>query len=274
MGLYDRDYMNNSERDGYSESPRNDFSPIWILAGINFMLYVLFRGTSGSMLTLQCDENFRILQLVTAGFMHFDFLHLFFNMYGLYIFGKLVIPHMSSGKFYLLYFVGMITGNLIFLACYFHSHTALLGASGAVCAVMMAAALLEPNRKFFLLFFPIMPLKTSTLVIGYTVLEIVLQLRGTQSGIAHLAHLGGFAGGYLLLKLTMSKALVWDPLRWKPDFHSYKFSGEKPISFDNSTPVSTDELDYLLDKISRGGVNSLTPEEYQRLKQAREEMRK
>ena len=270
MGLYDRDYMNSD----HSGSPRSDFSPIWILIGINLLFFVLFTGNSGAMLTLHCDENFRIWQLVTAGFMHFDFWHLFFNMYGLYLFGKLVIPHMSNRMFFLLYFVGMITGNLIFMAFYFHSQISLLGASGAVCAVMMGAALLEPNRKFFLIFFPFMPLKTSTLVIGYTILEVLMQIGGSNSSVAHLAHLGGFAGGYLLLKITMNKVLAWDPLRWGSGFRTYKFSGEKPISFDSADPVTPDELDYLLDKISRSGINSLTPEEYQRLKQAREEMRK
>lgn len=271
MGLYDRDYMN-----GYSNSNRIDYSPIWILIGLN-LLFFLLGNRESNLLTLHCDKNFRIWQLISSGFLHFDFWHLFFNMYGLYLFGKLVIPHMSGKMFFFLYFVGMITGNLIFLIFYFHTPMSLLGASGAVCAIMMGAALLEPDRKFFLIFFPFMPLKTSTLVIAYTILEILMQINGSNSGIAHLAHLGGFAGGYVLLKLAMGNQLIWDPLRFKPRSGGgrvFNFTSAKPFTFDSAKPVSPEELDYLLDKISRGGVNSLTPEEYQRLKQAREEMRK
>ena len=161
----------------------------------------------------------------------------------------------------------------------------MLGASGAVCAVMMAAALCEPDRRFTMLFLPFFPMRTRTLVICYTILEIILQL-GARSGdtIAHLAHLGGFVGGYLLIRIFYRRIIAWDPFsRKRPAAEAGMWQPADPPpppppcgggafrSGDGS--VSPAELDALLDKISREGINSLSEYELARLKRAREEMR-
>ena len=127
-----------------------------------------------------------------------------------------------------------------------------------------------------MLFLPFTPIKTSTLVICYTILEILTELVGAEAGVAHLAHLGGFVGGYLVVKLLLHGRVAWDPFRrgrgsrprpheWAPPPRDVPGSGD---------PVSRRELDALLDKISRDGINSLSPQELARLKQAREEMRR
>ena len=214
-------------------------------------------------------------QLLTAGFVHMGFNHILFNMWGLYIFGKLVVPHLGGRNFLYLYLAGVLCGNLLFLVFNWNAFGLLCGASGAVCAVMMAAAMLEPERRFVMLFMPFTPIKTTTLVICYTLLEIVFELTRTQSGVAHLAHLGGFLGGYILVKIVMRGNVAWDPFRrrggsrinWKTPSPEASYSAGRG-------PVSRDELDALLDKISRSGINSLTPEELERLKRAREEMRR
>ncbi len=264
MSIYDRSYMRTN-----SPAPDHSRRPIWILIAINVAL--LFVDQFRVELALDCSaRGFRIYQLLTAGFIHADFWHLLFNMYGLYLFGSLVAPHLKEREFYWLYLVGVLTGNLIFWVFNFETPARLVGASGAVCAVMAAAAMFEPDRRFVMIFFPFFPLKTSTLVVVYTILEIIYQLNGLESGIAHLAHLGGFLGGYILLKIIAGNRLSWDPLHWKRKI-TVKNSD---FSASTGTPVSGAELDYLLDKVSRGGINSLTPEEYARLRQAREEMRR
>ena len=164
-------------------------------------------------LSTQGVRSGRIYQLVTAGFLHLEFFHLFFNMWGVYLFGTLVAPHIGGKRFLALYLAGAITGNLLFLLFNWNTPAILCGASGAVCAIMMAAAMLEPNRRFVMIFMPFFPLKTATLVICYTILEIILEMTGGQSGIAHLAHLGGFLGGYCFLKALFGSSLPWDPFR-------------------------------------------------------------
>lgn len=283
MSLFDRGYMRPSR----PESPGNGMQTLWALIAINAVMFLLVAPPGSRLygelcLTIGGIREFRLYQLVTAGFLHAGFGHIFFNMWGLYIFGTLVVPHIGGRRFFWLYLIGAVSGNLLFLLFSLPGHVAgLVGASGAVCAVMMAAAMLEPDRRFIVFLFPV-PLKTSTLVIGYTILEIVLELSGAQAGIAHLAHLGGFLGGYLFLKALYGPRLPWDPLRHKLRPGEWmqppREETRKPGRFDTrstakSGPVTSRELDALLDKISRHGINSLSEEELARLRQAREQMR-
>jgi membrane associated rhomboid family serine protease len=213
----------------------------------------------------------QIYQLITAGFLHVEFFHLLFNMWGLYIFGGLVAPSLGGKRFLWLYLIGAISGNLLYLLLNWNSQGGLLGASGAVFAVMVAAALIEPNRQFIVFPLPF-PMKTRTLVICYTVLEILMLSSGKSDGISHLAHLGGAIGGYLYMKALWGNHLSWDPFlrqAWRPQFRTAPPQPGKKTS----GPVGANELDSLLDKVSRHGINSLSGHELARLRQAREEMR-
>ncbi len=283
MSLFDRSYMRPEERQPRGGRPDDGSSMIWSLLLANVLVYLLFSSEITSLaLSWGGLRGFRLYQLVTAGFFHQNFSHLFFNMWGLYLFGKLVAPHLGGVRFLILYLIGAVSGNVLFLLFNWNSTvpTYLFGASGAVCAVMAAAAMLEPRRQFVLIFMPFFPLRTPTLVVSYTVLEILLQLSGSDSGVAHLAHLGGFLGGYLYLKTLFGVRLPWDPFRrrvrpgeWKqpPAWGGENNCRREPSSGEG--PVSSHELDALLDKISRSGINSLTAHELARLRQAREEMR-
>ena len=153
-----------------------------------------------------------------------------------------------------------------------------------------------------LLFIPF-PIKLRTMAIVFFVLEIVMEITGRQPGVANLVHIVGFIGGYLFIKFFFRREMLWDPLAalggrrgyrptpnknsgagdasgWtyhrrpdrEPDYGP-NFSTGSNFGF-NGTRVSQRELDYLLDKISRTGINSLTEQELQRLRQAREEMRR
>lgn len=274
MSLYDRDYM----RSGNSPENTTGRRAIWELIAVNAALYLLFARPGSelfSKLALHCSLNlFYPWQLLTAGFLHSDFSHILFNMWGLYLFGSLVLPHIGRNKFYWLYFIGVLTGNVIFLATGWGSPSLLIGASGAICAFMMAAAMLEPERKFVMIFMPFTPLKTSTLVVCYTILEVLMQISGAQGSVSHLAHLGGFLGGYIAVKLWCKNQIAWDPLRTKGKTQRPFNNKTEDSNFSSSgKSVSPAELDALLDKVSREGINSLSEYELSRLRQAREEMR-
>ena len=278
MGLQDRNYMYRQTDDG---NGLGGMGMMWGLIAVNAFFYLLAPPNSVlyNKLALYCvGRDFRFHQLLTAGFLHHDFMHILFNMYGLYIFGKLVARHLNGWKFLVLYLTGVLCGNALFLVLNMNVHVKLVGASGAVCAVMMAAAMLEPDQRFMLIFLPFAPVKTSTLIVCYTILEVIMMLTAAHSSIAHLAHLGGFISGYLCIKLMRRNDVVWDPLRFKRAIRWRRQDQARPdfrTGFDFRSPsVSRDELDALLDKISRYGINSLSPEELARLKQAREEMRR
>ena len=276
MGIYDRDYM-------HRQSSRNEMSggqALFVIIVVN-VIFFIFQDRIGTDFVLKTGGTFSlqtVMQLFTAGFMHMDFWHLLFNMWGLYIFGKLVTPYLNGKKFFLLYIAGVLAGNLLFIAFNWSNQNYLLGASGAVCAVMAAAATLEPDRKFVMLLMPFAPLKTTTLVICYTILEFLFSFnRG--SNIAHLAHLGGFIGGYIAMRITFGSNLPWDPLKKifksipKPEFKMPSQPKNASVEDADKTRVSSQELDALLNKLSTSGINSLTEYEQARLRKARRQMR-
>ena len=280
MGLYDRSYMHRSGGGFPSDGRKTIFNLIivnvivWLLAMVSPPL------GEGLLLTSDGIRNFEIYRIVTAAFLHFDFWHILLNMWGLYLFGTIAAPYLGGKRTLILYFVSGIAGNLLFLAFNWGSPFALLGASGAVYGITIAAAMFEPERRFVMLFMPFRPIKTSTMVIVFTVIEILSSLGG-QDGVAHLAHLGGFIGGYLYLKL-LRIPLAWDPLGKLlsggrapgDDSRRYDKYDYRDVPGDRSPgrPVPQHEVDRLLDKISTTGVNSLTEEELATLRRVREQM--
>ena len=245
-------------------------SMVWYLIIANVILFLFDSRTAA--LQMFCNrEYFRIWQPLTAGFLHGDFFHLFFNMYSIYLFGTLVAPHIGKVNFLILYVLSALCGNLLFLVLNWGSHAIVVGASGAVFGIMAAAALLEPERRFTLIFMPFKPLKTTSMVICFTIIEIILQLTGAQAGVAHLAHLGGLVGGYLYIRLGFPKQVVWDIFR--KQVRNVPFNEPPKEGPRRTGKVSSAELDALLDKVSRSGINSLSEHEMARLRQAREEMR-
>ena len=200
-----------------------------------------------------------------------------------------MVHYLSPGKLLWLYLISGLTGNALFLTFNWYG-AGLLGASGAVFGVMMACAMLEPDRRFYIIFLPGIPIKMSTMIVCYTILELMSEFGGAD-GVAHLAHLGGFAGGYVFMKITSSRLIRWDILNFLfPGNGGARFSDGEPRRGkmpkwsrpdfgggagyrDPDAPVSQKELDFLLDKIANEGINSLTEAEMARLRRAREQMR-
>ncbi len=278
MGIYDRQYMYQKETSGNSGK-----SIIWYLIAINAVFYFFIASPGSSLFRqLACwswdSGNFMIFQLLTSGFLHGSFSHILFNMYGLYLFGSIAAPILGEKRFLACYFAGIIAGSLAF--CAFDSAYYLVGASGGVCAVTVAAAMLEPSRRFFIIFMPFTPIKITTMVICYTVIDVLMSL-DRSSSVSNLAHLAGFAAGYIMMKLIAKKDVLWDPFKSSSktsgnDNQSFrKADSGKSYDFDskNDGPVSNAELDALLDKVSQNGINSLSEYELSRLRRAREEMR-
>lgn len=281
--LNDRPYMRPPTA-GDFESGRKALLGLIILNVIMF----IFPGqelTNSLALSVHGLRNGQVYQLITAMFMHWSFSHIFFNMWALYIFGSIVAPILGGNRFIALYIISGLTGNILWLLANFNSPqpALLLGASGAVFGVMLAVAMLTPNVRFMMLFFPT-PIKVTTLIIVYAAIEIFSEF-GHMSNIAHLAHLGGFIGAYVYLKFIFRNNIPWDPMRlfFKPDKKlnnssfsrsEYRNSGAQSHSSRDDGPVSQRELDDLLDKISRTGINSLNPHEMERLKRAREQMQR
>jgi hypothetical protein len=141
--------------------------------------------------------------------------------------------------------------------------------------------MMAPDVEMFLLFIPF-PIKLRTMAIVFLALEIFSQITQQYSSVAYLAHIGGFCIGYLFAILFLKQYVRWDPLRLsggrknpqgsRNNPYGWKVSGQNQQQ-SGPRPVTQRELDMLLDKISREGINALSEEEMARLRQAREQMR-
>ncbi len=139
-------------------------------------------------------------QVFTYMFMHGSFWHLLFNMLGLFFFGVQVERRIGSNEFLLFYLLSGVVAGLFSLLVYWLTGAyavSLVGASGAVFAVLLAFATYYPTARILL--FGIVPIRAPVLVIGYAVLEIVSMFSRNRGNVAHLTHLAGFAIAYLYL---------------------------------------------------------------------------
>lgn len=169
-------------------------------------------------------SDFHIWQLITYMFLHGSFMHLFFNMFSLWMFGRIIEQVFGPKRFLFYYFVcgigaglmqelfqfgqygleGMAAydtvnyGGMIVPMGEFLNLWTTIGASGACYGVLLAFGMSFPNERIILLIPPI-PLKAKYFVIGYAAIELFSAFSSGGSNIAHFAHLGGMLFGWLLI---------------------------------------------------------------------------
>lgn len=178
---------------------------------LNVLLFLLVNSPVGASfkeilaLYFPADTRFAPYQLVSHMFMHANTGHIFFNMFGLYIFGPYVERYINSKNFFILYFLSGLGALIAHLGVQFiqfnymgvQGFPPVVGASGALMGVVLAFAVLFPNMKLMLLFPPI-PVKAKWLALAYVCFDIYSGVTGAQANVANFAHLGGAATGFLL----------------------------------------------------------------------------
>jgi membrane associated rhomboid family serine protease len=155
----------------------------------------------------------RVYQLLTYGFLHAGFFHVFFNMLMLWMFGSMLETYWGSRQFWEFYLFGLLgaavtTVVLAYTAGGFvglRPGTPTIGASGGIYAILMAAAMLFGNQEVFLFPFPFaMKLKY---LVGILALIALVGALGGPSGTANIAHLGGLLFGFLYIKFVPRRGL-------------------------------------------------------------------
>ena len=226
--------------------------------------------------------------LFTYMFVHHSLMHILWNMFALYSFGRIFLGFMSVRHFVGIYILGGIMGALFFVTAYnvfpyfanVVGSSYLVGASAAVIAVVVAAAVRSPEYRISLFLFGGVKLSAFAVVVVFV---SVLLLAGDNAG-GNFAHLGGaFAGfifAFLLGKGYDVTEIVNRPIDWVKTLFSgtlfkrkekrrftYSSGGKREADYDYNArkKASETEIDAILEKIKKGGYASLSESEKKRL---------
>lgn len=245
-------------------------------------------------------SDFKIYQLITYMFMHGNFAHILFNMFAVWMFGRIVESAWGSRRFLIYYLICGIGAGLfqeiaqyidyaasgmsaydsvnigtaiIPMGTYLNMLTT-VGASGAVYGILLAFGLSYPEERLFIIPIPI-PIKAKYFVIGYAVIELVSGLSSSNDGVAHFAHLGGMVIGFLLIlywtkQNSMSggyleKLKNWFQNRRKPKMKVHYGEKEADYQYNARKREDQEEIDRILDKVRKSGYESLTVDEKKKL---------
>ena len=232
-------------------------------------------------------SDFRPYQFVTYMFMHGGFAHLFFNMFALWMFGNSIENVWGPKRFLIFYFVCGIgagltqelvqyiqlsdivenyqyvrMGNRSIPVDEYLNMLTTVGASGAVYGILLAFGMMWPNSRIYIYF--AIPIKAKWFVIIYGLIELFSGFSSIDN-VAHFAHVGGMLFGLGLILYWRYKAGIWRPKFnfgfKKKDFDNFNFRPKSDWDYNKERADDQRRTDEILDKISKGGYDSLTKEE-------------
>lgn len=263
---------------------------VFIVLKLTLILLLLFNISGNFILSyLAIPADFtqlisRAWTPLTYMFLHEGFLHIFFNMFTLFWFGRIFLMYFSEKQLVGLYLVGGFLAALIYVVSYnifpFYASTLhqslLLGASGSIMAIIVATAFRSPDMEMQVLFLGSIKLKY---IAVFFVLTSLFGITSSNGG-GELAHLGGALAGYLFVvslrqgrDLTKGVSRILDvihnlfgprKLRVKPNT-SRRNSTMSDAEYNMSKARKMAEIDKILDKIKTSGYESLSTEEKKRL---------
>ncbi len=266
-------------------------------------------------------DNFHLYQLVTYMFMHGGVTHLFFNMFALWMFGCVIEQTWGSRRFlwYILAcgvgaglfqeaaqfvqyaveglaaFNMVNVGGMIIPTSEYLNMWVTVGFSGAVYGILLGFGMTYPEERIFIFPLPV-PIKGKWFVMLYAAIELFSALSTSSDGVAHIAHLGGMAVGYIIIRhwrqqyerrqraSSFNGWETWDGYEirtreslkdkisawWKRNMQGGKRHYNQESHYDKAEKnrkehEEQEEMDRILEKIKRSGYDSLTEEERRKL---------
>lgn len=212
---------------------------------------------------------------VTYMFMHTGFIHLLFNILGLYWFGKMFLYHLEGEKLLGVYLLGGLVGAALYVVSYnlfpvFEAtNSVLLGASGAVFAILVAVAFYDPDQEIML---PLVGSYKLKYIAAFYVLLSVIGISSTNAG-GNIAHIGGAAWGWFYIyQLRKGKDMGAGFVNFikgltklfKRKNHltvSHKQPPRDDYEYNRQKNIQQDEINRVLDKIAKSGYESLSSKE-------------
>jgi membrane associated rhomboid family serine protease len=264
-------------------------NPVFFYIGVNVLIYIvitllnvpfflsgkggiefdsLIREYAGFPASVE-KLPFRFYTIITYQFFHEGLMHVLFNMLWLFWVGNIFLDFLKPRQFHFLYLSGGVAGALVFLLAYnvfpifqanLHAAT-VIGASASVMAVIVATATLLPDYSMRLLFFGDVKLKY--LAIAYVVLDLIGL--GSANAGGSFAHLGGAVLGFAYIKLLKSGTDWSNLFKRKPKLRVVKNESAKQAAKKETDAVNQEEIDRILDKISKTGYDKLSKQEKETL---------
>jgi membrane associated rhomboid family serine protease len=218
------------------------------------------------------NQDFTVWQFFTYMFLHGGFGHIFWNMFGLWMFGTELEYNWGTRDFLKFYFAcGIGGGILVWLTSFvgLSSATAVtVGASGAIFGLLVAYGLMWPDRMIYI--FGILPMRALQFVIIYGAIQIFQGFTGTGGNVAVFAHIGGGLTGLVYLKWGWRIQVYLEHFMRRLKRRNFKVVQGGKRREEDRRPDSDDEVDRILDKIAREGMDSLDDRERRVLKRASE----
>jgi len=264
-----------------------------------FMLGQVWMFDAGALTARLTLRHFQLWRLVTYQFLHGSFMHIFWNMFVLWMFGRVVEMQFGTRRFLWIYILSGIAGGVLEIGVnYLVSQrggayagldmTPIVGASAAVAGIVVAYAMLNPNSLIYIFF--VLPVKAKWAAIGYAVITTWFALQAffgpaaTGPSVAHAAHLGGMAYAFLWYRAganvptglwsRMKRALGGGGRSQRPDADA---SRHHPITgsstYSKQDVADEQRLDDILRKLHDEGLDSLTDQERKFLRQMSEKKR-
>lgn len=267
------------------------------LIAINVLVFIVM-GLTTALVSPAVEDWFALPQdffdflmqpwsLVTYSFLHGGIFHILWNMYILYVAGRILLNLFDGKRFLNIYFLGVILGGLLFLLSYnifpalMGQKTSLIGASAGVMAVLIFICTYIPNQEVRVIFFNVKLWQVGVFVVLMDLIQI--PLGGNVGG--HLAHLGGAALGYVYARQLFNGTDIGEGFSKLMDgiadmfkksdgstgrrrkkapmktVYRKKESAAARRGSENSKDDHQQKIDAILDKISKSGYESLSKSE-------------
>jgi membrane associated rhomboid family serine protease len=223
--------------------------------------------------------------IITYSFLHYDFMHILFNMLWLYFIGRMFLNLFSPKMALNIYFLGAIAGGMLFILCYtlfpgvFQNNSNLLGASAAVRALLIFLCAYMPQQEIRFFTFNLKLWYLGAAIVVFDFLGVLSGINSPEAGNAggNLAHIGGALLGYVYAKQLIKGHDIGNGFERFTDgfLNLFKTSKKAPLKTvhknkskvggytkaDFSEFSKQKKIDVILDKISKSGYDSLTSEE-------------
>jgi membrane associated rhomboid family serine protease len=281
--------MNNSLFKDLKYKVFQSGNPVFFYIGINVLIFVVltllnipfFLSGKGSILSDDLVREYfgfptsiqklpyRFYTIITYQFFHGGFFHVLFNMLWLFWMGNIFLDFLKPRQFHFLYLTGGIAGALLYLLAYnifpvfapVLSGATVIGSSASVMAVIVATATLLPDYSMRLLFFGDVKLKY--LAMAYVVMDLI-GIASSDAG-ASFAHIGGAIMCFAYINL-LKRGIDWRSiLKRKPKLRVVKNESGKHSAKKQTDNVDQEEIDRILDKISKTGYDKLNKQEKETL---------